>query len=81
MYVNFFEKVASMGSDRLEGNADEACGATDEQFGDDRLLALLDANPAGALDLCQHTIEAVFAFSERDPKDDLTLLAARLLSC
>jgi sigma-B regulation protein RsbU (phosphoserine phosphatase) len=58
----------------------EACGATDEQFGDDRLLVLLDENPASALDLCQHTIEAVFAFSERNPKDDLTLLAARLLS-
>ena len=57
----------------------EACGSNDEQFGDERVLALIDDDMTGALDFCKRTIDAVVAFTEDNPNDDLTMLAARVL--
>ena len=58
----------------------EACDANDREFGDDRLLALLQPSPASAFDFCHETIAAVTAFSGNNPNDDLTVLAARVLT-
>lgn len=57
----------------------EACDANDQEFGDDRLLALLQQSPTSALAFCNDTIAAVNAFRGHNPSDDLTLLAARVL--
>jgi sigma-B regulation protein RsbU (phosphoserine phosphatase) len=57
----------------------EARNEIGDEFGDARLLALLDRSRMSALAFCNETIEAVTAFSRNHPVDDLTLLAARVL--
>jgi serine phosphatase RsbU (regulator of sigma subunit) len=52
----------------------EAWNDTDEEFGDDRLIALVEECPDAAL-LHQRVIDSVTAFSAGDFRDDVTVLA------
>ena len=59
----------------------EATNAADEFFGEDRLLAMLDAlDPRAPADIVRETLNAVRDFAGAAPQsDDITILAARYL--
>lgn len=56
----------------------EACDDEGREFGDERLLAMLDRSGATD-DFCRVALDAVTLFGSRNQADDLTLLAARVL--
>jgi sigma-B regulation protein RsbU (phosphoserine phosphatase) len=57
----------------------EAMNAADDFFGEDRLLAMLDAlDPRAPADIVRETLNAVRDFAGAAPQsDDITILAAR----
>jgi sigma-B regulation protein RsbU (phosphoserine phosphatase) len=59
----------------------EAMNAADDFFGEDRLLAMLDAlDPRAPADIVRETLNAVRDFAGAAPQsDDITRLAARYL--
>jgi sigma-B regulation protein RsbU (phosphoserine phosphatase) len=57
----------------------EARAETGEEFGDERLLNLLERESSTASAFCSAALEAATSFSAGHPVDDLTLLAARVL--
>jgi sigma-B regulation protein RsbU (phosphoserine phosphatase) len=59
----------------------EALNVADEFFGEDRLLAMLDAlDPRAPADIVRETLNAVRDFAGAAPQsDDITILAARYL--
>lgn len=64
----------------LSDGIPEACDAAGKQFGDDRLVQLLERQrSATASDLCDRVLGAVLAYSRgRRQADDLTLIAASI---
>jgi phosphoserine phosphatase RsbU/P len=59
----------------------EAANAADEQFGDERLAAFLDRHRATTpVELCDRLLEAATVFGGGPPADDMTVLAARVLT-
>jgi sigma-B regulation protein RsbU (phosphoserine phosphatase) len=60
----------------------EAWSTNDEEFGDKRLLQLVNRwEGADAKDFCNGVLQAVTAFSEdRAQSDDMTLIAARVIA-
>jgi serine phosphatase RsbU (regulator of sigma subunit) len=56
----------------------EAIGDDGEEFGDCRLLAMVDRSHT-THDLCSASLDAVTSFAGDKPADDLTIIAARVL--
>jgi sigma-B regulation protein RsbU (phosphoserine phosphatase) len=87
--VGMFPEIASRtrriqlsGGDWLLISSDgipEARAASDEEFGDQRLLELLGDAEVSTRLFCERVIDAVSTFTDHQPADDLTLIAARVL--
>jgi serine phosphatase RsbU (regulator of sigma subunit) len=59
----------------------EAFNANGEEFGETRLLALLDkAGQTSAAEFCQRAVQSACRFTDGPAADDMTLIAAHLLS-
>ena len=57
--------------------ASEAVNEGDEEFGEDRLAAIVDGQPGGAVALLDAIVAAVTEHGGAQQYDDLTLIVAR----
>jgi serine phosphatase RsbU (regulator of sigma subunit) len=71
------------GGDWLVAASDGVAEATDEHgedFGDMRLLALLDTSDMTTEVFCRAALDAVTSFAGNQQADDATIMAARILT-